>query len=90
MRKFDPATVRTEWATHVADCPHCAKFESGKPATLAHVCVAGAPLLKGCLELDAAPEVAARRRAERAIAGRHLPKRVSKDVLAQVMRYKGE
>lgn len=62
--KADPKTVRIEWDSHNRSCPHCRKYEYDKPATLAYVCLKGAPLIKGVLELDAQPGRASQRRHE--------------------------
>lgn len=60
--KADPKTVRVEWNAHRSCCPQCKKYEHDKPATLAYVCLKGAPLIKGVLELDATPGIKSQRR----------------------------
>lgn len=80
------------FAKHQDGCAGCLKWDQGRPATLANVCVEGAPMVKRLLEIAARPAVSARRRAEReqAEAQGLLRHKASKEQLRNVTRYKGE
>lgn len=99
MKDYDPATVRVMWDAHKRECKHCAKYNPQKTATLALVCNEGAPLIKGVLEMDAAPRLAKSRKAEREMYKQAMgqndlidgePRIVSKHRLRQVTRYVGD
>lgn len=42
-----------EWKSHVSSCEKCRKFDPEHTATLAHVCLQGAPLIKRVLAASA-------------------------------------
>jgi hypothetical protein len=89
---IDEKTAEEQWDAHRAKCSGCRRYETDKPATLAHVCVMGAPLIKSVLERDARPAIRERRRAERQTykyqMEAHGAQHVSKEKLKRLTRYK--
>ncbi len=91
MLIHDEKTAEEQWAAHLMKCPVCPLYIEGKSHTLAHVCVIGAPLIKSVLEQRARPEITRHRKIEREMYKRQMDpdeKRVSRDRLKSVMRYK--
>jgi hypothetical protein len=85
------ASLPEVFGEHQRGCKGCQQWVEGKPATLALVCVVGAPMVKRLLEISAAPALAKKRRLEReaykATEGKYKTTPIE---LRKVMRYKGE
>lgn len=86
------AQMPEAWANHRRGCKSCQKYIEGKSATLVHVCLRGAPMVKRLLEISARPALAAKRRAEREVymASEEGKYKATPTQLRQVMRYKGD
>lgn len=46
LNATDRALLADRWAQHQRTCKQCAMFNPSRPATLAYVCVQGAPVIK--------------------------------------------
>lgn len=86
------AMIPEVWSGHRRECASCQKWVEEKPATLIHVCIRGAPLVKRILEIHARPALNAKRRAERDAfrASDEGKNKATPLQLRQVMRYKGD
>lgn len=86
------ASLPEVFGEHQRGCKGCQQWVQEEPTTLALVCVVGAPMVKGLLEIAAAPALAKKRRLEREAyksseAGKYKTTPIE---LRKVMRYKGE
>ena len=86
------ASLPEVFSGHQRGCKGCQQWVPEKPATLALVCVEGAPMVKRLLEIAAAPALAKKRRNEReAYKASEFGKFKTTPIeLRKVMRYKGD
>jgi hypothetical protein len=99
MNKRDPTTVQARWNGHLEKCANCQRYEEANTATLRHLCLDGAVLMKELLESRAAPVMRRRGRVERAMYRQVMgqndfvndePRIVSKERVKKITRYVGD
>lgn len=86
---IDLKTAPEQWDAHRRECGSCSQYRDGVPATLANVCLIGAPLIKAVLELNARPARTAKLKAQNAIYRQQMGKEYcSAAKMKKLMRYK--
>lgn len=85
---IDLKTAPEQWDAHRRECDSCRQYRDGTPATLAHVCLRGAPLIKAVLELNARPASEAKRKQDNLLKRQMLGKEYcSAAKMKRLMRY---
>lgn len=87
--RLAPENIEATWTDHCSGCAFCPLVNTSMPATFVNSCAEGAVYLKALLAARAAPELAAKRKAEnlavKEARGKHF---VSKATAKSAMRYK--